>query len=115
MASTWRRRATKPPISRVAASGSGLTAGAASWRLGPVVETVGEMAQRLATIADWQPEFAPRQARAFAEAFAEPDPLPAPERAARVIAGFLAHGRVEAAWAPETDTGPALDPNRGTL
>ncbi len=87
----------------------------ASWRLGPVVETVGEMAQRLATIADWQPEFAPRQARAFAEAFAEPDPLPAPERAARVIAGFLAHGRVEAAWAPETDTGPALDPNRGTL
>lgn len=28
MATTWRRRATKPPSSRVAASGSGLTAGA---------------------------------------------------------------------------------------
>jgi hypothetical protein len=54
----------------------------ASWHLGPVVETIGEMAQRLAAAADWQPEFAPRQARAFAEAFAEPDPLPAPERAA---------------------------------
>jgi CDP-Glycerol:Poly(glycerophosphate) glycerophosphotransferase len=87
----------------------------ASWHLGPVVETIGEMAQRLAAAADWQPEFAPRQARAFAEAFAEPDPLPAPERAARVIAGFLAHGRVEAAWAPEAETGPALDRNRGTL
>ncbi len=87
----------------------------ASWHLGPVIETIGEMVQRLATTADWQPEFAPRQARAFAEAFAEPDPLPAPERAARVIAGFLTHGRVEAAWAPETETGPALDPNRGTL
>ena len=86
----------------------------ASWHLGPVVETVGEMAQRLAAVADWQPEFAPRQARAFAEAFAEPDPLPAPERAARVIADFLAHGRVEAAWAPEAGTGPDLDPGRGT-
>jgi hypothetical protein len=79
-----------------------------------VVETVGDMAQRLATAADWQPEFAARQVRAFAEAFAEPDPLPAPERAARTIAGFLAHGRVEAAWAPGADTGPALDPDRGT-
>ena len=87
----------------------------ASWHLGPVVETVEEMAQRLATAADWQPGFAPRQARAFAEAFAEPDPPPAPERAARVIAGFLAHGRVETAWAPETETGPALDPDLGTL
>ena len=73
------------------------------------------MARRLATVADGQPEFAPRQARAFAEAFAEPDPLPAPERAARVIAGFLAHGRVEAGWAPEAETGPGLDRGRGTL
>jgi hypothetical protein len=87
----------------------------ASWHLGPVVETIGEMAQRLVTAADWQPEFAPRQARAFAEAFAEPGPPSAPERAARAIAGFLAHGRVEAAWAPETETGPPLDPGGGTL
>ena len=86
----------------------------ASWRLGPVVGTIGEMARRLATTADWQPGFAPRQARAFAEAFAEPGPLPAPERAARAIAGFLAHGRVEAARPPEAGTGPALDRNRGT-
>ena len=70
------------------------------------------MAQRLAATTDWQPEFAPRQAHVFAEAFAEPDPLPAPELAARVIAGFLAHGRVEAAWAPGAETGPALDPSR---
>ncbi|HYI84146.1 MAG TPA: CDP-glycerol glycerophosphotransferase family protein, partial [Acetobacteraceae bacterium] len=83
-----------------------------SWHLGPVVGTIGEMAQRLATVADWQPEFAPRQVRAFAEAFAEPHPMSAPELAARVIAGFLAHGRVEAAWAPGAETGPALDPSR---
>lgn len=79
----------------------------ASWHLGPVVETIDGMAERLGTVADWKPEFASRQARAFAEAFTEPDALPAPERAARAIAGFLAHGRVEAA--------PALDPDRQPL
>ncbi len=80
-----------------------------------MVETVEEMADRLAAVADWRPGFEQRQACAFAEAFAEPDPLPAPERAARAIAGFLAHGRVEAAWAPETEIGPALDSGGGTL
>ncbi len=56
-----------------------------------------------------------RGRRAFAEAFAEPAPPASDQPVARAIAGFLAHGRVEAAWAPETETRPPLDPSRGTL
>lgn len=85
----------------------------ASWRLGPVVGTVEEMMRRLAAAGEWQPSFEPSQRRAFAEAFSEPDgPTPAPERAARAIAEFLATGRLRAAWAAEagaTAEAPDLD------
>lgn len=87
----------------------------ASWRLGPVVETIEEMARRLATAGEWQPGFAEEQRLAFAEAFADPASPPAPERAARVIAGFLADGRVDASWALEAEEGPALDRAGGML
>ncbi|MFT8242971.1 sensor domain-containing protein [Roseomonas sp. BN140053] len=83
-----------------------------SWQLGPVVDTIAAMAERLDTAPRWQPEFEPAQRRALAETFEEldtPGLPPAPERAAHAIAEFLAQG-----WISPRPEVP-LDPGPGTL
>jgi hypothetical protein len=63
----------------------------ASWRLGPVVETVPEMLRALASVERWADAFRPAQDAAMEAAF--PDLLaPAPQRGARAIAAFLEAG-----------------------
>lgn len=59
-----------------------------NWNLGPVVETVHEMAAALARRDSWQSEYADRQRDAFAAAFPVLDE-PAAIVGARAIAAFL--------------------------
>jgi hypothetical protein len=65
----------------------------ASWRLGPVVETLDQMWARLRTAREWEAIYRPAQEAAVAQAFPEFDE-PAPARGARAIAGFLEQGRL---------------------
>lgn len=70
----------------------------ASWRLGPVVTTIGEMSEALATVPQWREAYRPRQEAAFAANFPEMTP-PAPVRGAQAIAEFLLEGRLPDAGA----------------
>lgn len=63
------------------------------WRLGPLVDDIGGMAEALATRESWLPDFLPAQREAFDAAFPALDE-PAPELAARAIAAFLRNGRL---------------------
>lgn len=69
----------------------------ASWRLGRVVATIGEMDEALASRAQWQPRFEPAQRKAADQAF-EQLPTPAPIRGAQAIAAFLRDGALNPGW-----------------
>jgi len=70
----------------------------ASWRLGPVVASVDEMSEALATIPQWREAYRARQEATIAEQFPRLDP-PAPVRGAEAIAAFLLTSRPPAAGA----------------
>lgn len=63
------------------------------WHLGPVVEDISALADAIATREAWLPGYLPAQRDAYEAAFPPLDE-PAPDRAARAIAGFLRNGRL---------------------
>jgi hypothetical protein len=74
-----------------------------SWRLGPVVETIGGMVEKLATVDHWSGDYLAAQQAAAEEAFPTLDE-PAPQRGARAIAGFLEDGALPAGLSPHPAT-----------